>query len=45
MSFREEGAPDSNPVLASLYFQLGDTSVGDQLDQLANFLDCHNGIA
>jgi len=44
MSFRE-GAPDSNPVLTALHFELGDTGIQSQLDQLTDFLDCHNGIA
>ena len=44
MSFRE-GTPDANAVLTALHFQLGDTGVRNQLDQLTNLLDCHNGIA
>lgn len=44
MSFRES-APDSNPILTALHFQLGDTGIQNQLDQLTDFLNCHNGIA
>jgi hypothetical protein len=44
MSFRE-GAADSDPILTALHFQLSDPGIRNQLDQLTNLLDCHNGIA
>jgi hypothetical protein len=40
-----KGPTDAYTVLAALHFQLSDTGLRGQLDQLTNFIDCHNRIA
>ena len=40
-----KGSTDAYTVLAALHFQLSDTGLRSQLDQLTNLVDCHNRIA